>query len=180
MSLHDVSFRDLGVETTELTSKTRRVVAEVSSQLLAPAPLRLAILFDDTHSRADLALNRPDTTAHLALVSLLLDIRRNDESLALHSPLSLSLLDPPDSLAWSTTTTADSLVEALGVTCTAAKDLRDLHHANIGGKCRHLTLVVALVHWCFVVLVVWQLGPETAEDAVACSWDMLSWSSRWC
>ena len=139
----------------------------MSSELLVPTPFILAVLFDDPHAAPELTLHGPNSAADLALLSLFFDVRCNDVCLASHPPLSLGFLNPPDSLARTTTSTSQSLVAVLGMSGAGPEQLWYFHHAYIRGESRHLALEVALILRCFIVLVLRKLGPEASEDAVS-------------
>ena len=141
----------------------------MSSKLFVPRPLSLLALIHDSHTAAQFTLDSPHTTALLALLALALDIGSYHESFTLQSPLRTGLLDPVDSLTRATTATSLHLLFLVRMSAATAEQLGHLHHSNIRGKGGHFGFENAGVHGCFVVLVLGQFGPETAEDAVACA-----------
>jgi len=137
---------------TKHTSQPGRVVAKVARQLSLPAPLSFLLSINNPHPAPHLALQRPHARA-LHLLAIALNIVAHDERLTLHPPLHLSVLNPPNSLTRSATTTALSLANIRSVSTARAKQLNGLVHTHISGESGHLTLVDARVHRGIVVLV---------------------------
>lgn len=141
-------------------------------QLPLPAPLPLPLSINNPHPTPNLALQRP----HPRTLRLTLNIIAHHKRLPLHPPLHLSVLNPPNSLTRPTATATLRLASIRRMSTARAEQLNGLVHADVSRESWHFALVDTRIHGCVVVLVIRQLRPEAAHDAVAGSREVGCWA----
>lgn len=142
------------------------LVSKRAGELARPAPVFLVGGVDDAHAAADFAFYG----AHAAAVAL--DVVRDYVCPALDPPLRPNFLAPPHCLDGSSAPATLCLRLLVCVSGTRLEDLTDLLHAHVCGEGWEIAFVDARVLGSLVVLVLWELCPEAAEDAVAGSGDI--------
>lgn len=149
------------------TSHPRTTVPKVCCQLLAPTPLSFLVLpaLYNPHSPSNLTLHRPHPAAPLLLSAF--NVRRHHESRPLDPPLCPLLLHPKHRFARSAPTAPLYLPILRRMPRRTREQLPHLLHPYIRGKSRHVGIIHPRVLRRVVVLVLRQLGPHAAVDAVA-------------
>lgn len=149
------------------TFDTRTLIAKEARKLPLPTPLSLLPLLQHAHPLPHLTLDR----AHPAALLAALDVVRDHVRSPLDPPLRARLCDPVHSFYRPAAPTALHLRVALRMPRARLEDLPYLLHAHVRREGWAVACEDGSVALGVIVLVLWELGPETAENAVADAWD---------